>query len=91
MLWPLMGWLEFPQARIVAALALAAATGWLAIVLIKESGAQTRLERAFVVALVAVDVCYRLFHRGWPGNNLYHLGISGGLNGDVLWSEALAG
>jgi len=52
MLWPLMGWLEFPHARIVAALALAIAAGWLAIVLIKESGAETRLESAFIALLL---------------------------------------
>jgi hypothetical protein len=51
MLWPLMGWLEFPRARIVAALVLAAAASWLAIALIKESGAETRLERAFIALL----------------------------------------
>ena len=52
MLWPLMGWLEFPHARIVAALALAAATVWLTLVLIEESGAETGLERAFIALLV---------------------------------------
>jgi Glycosyltransferase family 87 len=52
MLWPLMGWLEYPHARIVAAVALAAAVVWLGIVLIKESGAETRLERAFIALLL---------------------------------------
>lgn len=51
MLWPLMGWLEFPYARAVAALVLAVAAGWLVIVLVKESSAETRLERTFIALL----------------------------------------
>ncbi len=51
-LWPLMGWLEFSHARIVSAVTLTAALTWLAFLFVKESGAQTRLERLFVVFLL---------------------------------------
>jgi hypothetical protein len=52
MLWPLMGWLDFPQARIVAAVTMAAALGWLTILMIRESGAETRPERTFIALLL---------------------------------------
>jgi hypothetical protein len=51
-LWPLMGWVEFFHARIIAAATLTLAVGSLAFLLIKESGAQSRAECLFVVLLL---------------------------------------
>jgi hypothetical protein len=51
-LWPLMGWLEFSHARIVAAVLMAVAVGWLTILLVRESSAETRLKRTFVALLL---------------------------------------
>jgi hypothetical protein len=52
MLWPLLGWLAFTPARILWAATMGAAVGWLALLFVKESGAQTRLERVFVVLML---------------------------------------
>lgn len=51
MLWPLLGWLDVPQARWLWALTAAACLAWLSRVAIVESGAGSRLERAFAALL----------------------------------------
>ena len=51
-LWPLVGWLDFTAARWWWALTTVGALGWLAYLMIQESGADTRLERAFVVLML---------------------------------------
>jgi hypothetical protein len=52
MLWPLLGWLTFPLARVVWAAMMGAALGGLGWLFVKESRAQTRLERIFVVLIL---------------------------------------
>jgi hypothetical protein len=52
MLWPLLGWLTFPPARVVWAAMMGAALGGLGWLFVKESRAQTRLERIFVVLIL---------------------------------------
>jgi hypothetical protein len=47
-----MGWMDFFQARLFAAVAMTVATAWLAFMFVKESGARTRLERLFVAFLL---------------------------------------
>jgi hypothetical protein len=51
MLWPVLGWLPFAATRIVWAALTAIALCGLAYFFAKESGAQTRLEQAFVVLM----------------------------------------
>ena len=51
MLWPLLGWLELPQARWLWAVTAAACLACLGAGAIVESGARCRLERAFAALL----------------------------------------
>jgi len=55
LLWPFLGWLDFPPARWLWALTSVAALGWLVHLIIQESGAKTRLECVFV-ALLALSM-----------------------------------
>ncbi|HLC30005.1 MAG TPA: glycosyltransferase family 87 protein, partial [Dehalococcoidia bacterium] len=50
-LWPLLGWLEVTPARWVWAATSAVALLWLVYLIVRESGASTRLERVFVALL----------------------------------------
>ncbi len=50
-LWPLLGWLTFEQARILWAASTVIALAWLIHLLVRESGARTRLERTFVALM----------------------------------------
>jgi hypothetical protein len=52
MLWPLIGWLEFASARWLWAGSSIGMLGWLAWLIVRESGAETRLECAFVALLL---------------------------------------
>ena len=51
MLWPLLGWLELAQARWLWACINLAALGWLAHLLVRESGADRPAERLFIALL----------------------------------------
>ena len=51
MLWPLIGWLAFTPARWVWAASTAAALGGLTLLIVRHSGASSRLERIFVALL----------------------------------------
>jgi hypothetical protein len=51
-LWPLVGWLDFTSARWLWAGTSVVMLGWLAWLIVQESGAETRLERAFVALLL---------------------------------------
>jgi hypothetical protein len=51
-LWPLLGWLDFISARWLWAGSSAVMLGWLAWLIVRESGAETRLERVFVALLL---------------------------------------
>jgi hypothetical protein len=51
MLWPFFGWLELEQARWFWAATMIAALLWLTYLAVRESGAGTILERAFVALL----------------------------------------
>jgi hypothetical protein len=56
LLWPFMGWTSFATARVLWAVTSALALAWTAFLVSRESGAATRLERAFVVlTLLAVN------------------------------------
>lgn len=50
-LWPLLGWLAVTPARWLWAATTVAALGWLAYLIVRESGANTRLERVFVALM----------------------------------------
>jgi hypothetical protein len=50
-LWPLVGWLPLAAARWLWAVSTVAALGWLSLLVVRESGASTRLERVFVALL----------------------------------------
>jgi hypothetical protein len=50
-LWPLLGWLAVTPARWLWAVTTVAALGWLVYLVIRESGANTRLERVFVALI----------------------------------------
>ncbi len=52
MLWPLLGWLAFTPAKVLWAATMVAALGWLAYLFVKESCADTRLERVFVILML---------------------------------------
>jgi hypothetical protein len=51
-LWPLVGWLDFEPVRWLWAGSSVVMLGWLAWVIVKESGADTPLERALVALLL---------------------------------------
>jgi hypothetical protein len=51
LLWPLIGWLDFDLVRWVWALTTIGALAWLVAVLVRESGANTRLEKIFVALM----------------------------------------
>ncbi len=51
-LWPLVGWLEFTPVRWLWAASTVAAIGWLIYLIVRDSGATTRLERVFVALLL---------------------------------------
>jgi len=51
LLWPLVGWLELRSATVFWAISTAAALGWLVWLVVKESGAKTRLERTFAALI----------------------------------------
>ena len=51
-LWPLVGWLDFTPARWLWAGSSVVMLGWLGWLIVRESGAETRLERAFVALLL---------------------------------------
>jgi hypothetical protein len=51
-LWPLVGWLDFTAARWLWAGTSVVMLSWLAWLIVRESGAETRLERAFVALLL---------------------------------------
>jgi hypothetical protein len=51
-LWPFFGWLELEPARWLWAATNIAALAWLAYLIVRESGASTVLERAFVALLL---------------------------------------
>lgn len=51
LLWPLTGWLGFGAARLLWAATTVAALVWLIRILLRESGAETALERAFVALM----------------------------------------
>ena len=52
MLWPLLGWLAFTPAEVAWTATMALALGWLANLFVKETGAQTQLERIFDLLMV---------------------------------------
>jgi hypothetical protein len=52
LLWPFVGWVEIEPARWLWAAWTAGALGWLARLILAESGAGSRLERAFVVLML---------------------------------------
>src|SRR5437763_9232908 len=52
MLWPLLGWMDEISARWLWALTTVGMLAWLVRILVRESGARTPLERAFIVLLV---------------------------------------
>ena len=47
-LWPLLGWLEIKPAILMWAATTVFLLGWLVVIVVKESGAETPLERLFV-------------------------------------------
>lgn len=51
-LWPLVGWLDFEPVRWLWAGSSVVMLGWLAWLVVQESGAETRLERTFVALLL---------------------------------------
>jgi hypothetical protein len=51
-LWPFFGWLEITPARWFWLATMAAAILWLAYLIVRESGASTAVERAFVALLL---------------------------------------
>ena len=51
-LWTLLGWLDFTSARWLWAGSSVVMLGWLAWLIVRESGAETRLERTFVALLL---------------------------------------
>jgi hypothetical protein len=51
MLWPFLGWLPFSASRWLWATTTVAALVWLSCLIMRESGARTRLERAWVALL----------------------------------------
>ena len=55
LLWPFVGWLDFTPARWLWAVTSVASLGWLVYLIVRESGAVTRLETAFV-ALLALSM-----------------------------------
>ena len=50
-LWALLGWLSFERARILWAAGTVIALAWLIHLIVRESGARTRLERTFVALM----------------------------------------
>jgi hypothetical protein len=52
LLWPILGWLPVTQARWLWGATTVIALGWLAYLLVRESGARTPLERLFIALLV---------------------------------------
>ena len=60
-LWPFLGWMSLGAARWFWAATSAGALAWLAVLLVRESGAQDRLERWFValmpLSLIGTGVC----------------------------------
>jgi hypothetical protein len=48
MLWPALGWMSFPAAREVWAVTSVLALGWLGYLLVRVSGAERPLSRAFI-------------------------------------------
>jgi hypothetical protein len=52
MLWPFLGWLDFTKARWLWAITTAFIVVWIAHMFLKESGARTPQERAFIILLV---------------------------------------
>ena len=55
LLWPFLGWLTLTQARYLWAATTVAAIGWIVRLFLKESLAQTNLERIFV-ALIPLSI-----------------------------------
>ena len=51
MLWPLVGWLPLMPTRLLWAITTLAALAWLIYLLLRESGAETPLERLFVALM----------------------------------------
>jgi Glycosyltransferase family 87 len=51
MLWPFLGWLSFPMAKLFWALIVLAMLGWLSWLVLRDSGAETPMERAFIALL----------------------------------------
>jgi hypothetical protein len=51
-LWPFLGWLELTPARWLWAITTVGALGWFVYLLLKESRADTSLERAFVALML---------------------------------------
>lgn len=51
-LWPLVGWLDVTPARWLWAVITVPMLAWLAYLVVRESGASTRLERAFLVLML---------------------------------------
>ena len=49
MLWPAVGWLSFPAARWLWAVTTVVLLAWTCVVLVRASGARSRLERAVIV------------------------------------------
>lgn len=50
--WPFVGWLEFTPIRWLWAIGIIPVLAWLAYLVVRESGASTRLERAFLVLML---------------------------------------
>jgi hypothetical protein len=51
-LWPFLGWLDFTSARWLWALTMMGALTWLIIIAVRESLAETFLERLFLILLI---------------------------------------
>lgn len=51
LLWPFTGWLDWTSARFLWGLTTVVALAWLCILFVRESGAQTRVQQAFVLLL----------------------------------------
>jgi hypothetical protein len=52
-LWPFLGWLDLSSARWLWALTLLVALGWLTVIVVRGSGADSTLERLFLAVFVS--------------------------------------
>ena len=74
-LWPLLGWLKFDLARWLWAFSSLIMLGWLAFLTVRESNANTNLEKIFMLFIPSCNISKRCNYWKRAASGSYHADV----------------